>query len=114
MHFARLCVPLQYILKPITKVKIGLYNGAYAGNDTFYILDGNVSQEAQSIVYTANTGVSETVTLKSTDYTAVIVKTISGNTYSLTLTKNPSLWIGTQQEYDLLPSYDNNTLYVIR
>ena len=98
----------------IAKVKIGLYNGAYAGNDTFYILDGNVSQEAQSIVYTANTGVSETVTLKSTDYTAVIVRTISGDTYSLTLTKNPSLWIGTQQEYDNLPSYDNNTLYVIR
>ena len=98
----------------VMKVKAGLYDGAYAGNDTFYILVGDLSQEAQSIVYTANTGVSETVTLKSTDYTAVIVRTISGDTYSLTLTKNPSLWIGTQQEYDLLPSYDNNTLYVIR
>ena len=98
----------------VSTVKAGLYNGAYAGTDTFYILVGDLSQEAQSIVYTANTGVSETVTLKSTDYTAVIVRTISGDTYSLTLTKNPSLWIGTQQEYDLLPSYDNNTLYVIR
>lgn len=29
-------------------------------------------------------------------------------------TLSSNVWIGTQQEYDLLPSYDDNTLYVIR
>ena len=98
----------------LTKVRTNLYNGAYAGTERFFLLYNGLSQTVLSFGYSAVSGVSETLILKAIDYTAVIVRDIPNGTYSLSIVSNANIWIGTQQEYDLLPSYDNNTLYVIR